>query len=839
MMRHPQLAAASTRRLAGSSRGSLNYALRSCCLAVALCTSCHDGHPAHDEHTPHEADASEARDASSDGAMSGPLDAEAKSDAAEATVDADSPIARENRLPGSDELALTRCAADQVAGYASAASVVPGETIDLHVQVDVEQDVHWELFRIGDYQGHGARKLASGEPKRVAVQPACPLDASTGLIECRWDTAFSVPISDDWITGYYVFKLTSAAGYQSYVPLIVRETSTRAPILIQASVNTWQAYNRWGGTSLYKNVAKNTAYKAQRATRVSFDRPYDPNAPLFFKELPLVRWLEQRGYDASYMTNIDLEADRELVRGRRVFTTVLHDEYWTVGERDALDEARDAGVSLLFLSANTGYWRVRLDASSTGVPRRIVTCYKSSTTDPVTNRRDTTDQFRREPFARPENALIGVMWGAWSDFKGFPFVVSNPEHWIYEGTGVQRGDMLTPIIGVEWDAKTDNGLTPEGLEIIGDSPAVSQDGRPFPHVNASVYYPSARSVVFGAGSINWITGLADDNADPRAQRMLENVFARAGFKLAQPLSVPARSIDDVGRPEETRVLAGTGEAGYRNGDAAKAQLSSPAGVAASPTGELFIADTGNDLLRKLDANGVMSTVAGCGETSAQAATRLCLDNPIGVAVDSRGNVYVSDSGHNRILRVDPAGSVVVHAGTGAAGAADSTDPSSAMFSNPRGIAIAPDDALYVADFGNAAIRRIDATGVSTVARAVSEVAGVAVASDGMLYFTSTDNFSLGRIRDGVIESLTGAEAHPLEGIVVDPSGVVFADASSYRVRRVRERDQATLTLLGDGRAGLRSGKVALPRGIAAFQDGYVVADSGNHRLVWFRAPATP
>lgn len=817
--------------------GLLKHTFRCWFVVVVLCISCTDGKSgrhARDPGKAHDAAVGSHGDASS---VPSAADAAASTDSGALSDNEDSAIARENRLPGSDSLELTRIGGDEVSGYASAASAAAGETVELRVNVDVEQDVHWELFRIGDYQGHGARLVASSEPKRVAVQPACPPDALTGLIECQWASAFSVRITEDWVTGYYIFKLTNAAGFQSYVPLIVRESSTRAPILIQASVNTWQAYNRWGGTSLYKNVAKGSAYKASRAVRVSFDRPYDPNAPLFFKELPLVRWLEHRGFDASYMTNIDVEADRTLLQRRRMFATVLHDEYWTLGERDALDQARDAGVSLLFLSANTGYWRVRLDASSTGVPRRIVTCYKSSRTDPAANQRDTTDQFRRGPFARPENALIGVMWGDWSDFAGFPFVVSDPKHWIYEGTGVQRYDTLAPIIGVEWDGRTDNGLTPSGLEIVADSPAVSQDGRPFPHVNASVYYPTPHSLVFGAGSINWITGLAGKNVDPRAQRMLENVFAHAGFKLEHPLLVPARAVDDIGRPADTRVAAGTGEAGYRDGDASRAQLSSPAGVAASPRGELYIADTGNNLLRMLDARGVMSTLAGCSAASPSDPTQLCLDNPVGVAVDSQGMVYLTDSGHNRILRVDSSGSVSVYASTGEAGGSDSTEPSTAMFSNPRGLAIGPDDALYVADFGNSAIRRVDASGVNTVARSVTEVAGVAVSQDGTLYFTSTDTFSLGRIRGGVIESITDVEAHPLEGITVDASGVVFGDALSYRVRRVRESDRTTNTLLGDGRFGPMPGRIALPRGIVAFQDGYAVADSANHRIVWFQAHA--
>jgi hypothetical protein len=92
---------------------------------------------------------------------------------------------------------MTKVADGQIDGYTSAVSVAPGETVELHVNVEVEQDVQWELFRIGDYQGHGARSVAVGEPARVAIQPVCPPDPLTGLIECNWATAFRVAIAAD------------------------------------------------------------------------------------------------------------------------------------------------------------------------------------------------------------------------------------------------------------------------------------------------------------------------------------------------------------------------------------------------------------------------------------------------------------------------------------------------------------------------------------------------------------------------------------------------------------------------------------------------------------------
>jgi hypothetical protein len=744
-----------------------------------------------------------------------------------------SPVELENQLPGSDSIALQKPARAEVAAYLSPSSVAAGEQVRLLVNVDHDQDVRWELYRIGYYQGHGARLVAMGDAARVSVQPECPVNVDTGLIECHWAAAFQPLLAADAVSGYYVFKLINADGFDTYAPLIVRESARRAPIVVQASLNTWQAYNVWGGTSLYKNQLHAHGYDGQRARQVSFDRPYDPQLRGFFEEAPLVRWLEQRGYDAGYVTNLELDADPALLDQRKLFLTVFHDEYWTVGERAALDQARDAGVSLLFLSANTGYWRVRYDASSTGEPRRIVTCYKSAQLDPQANAPDTTAQFRQQPFAKPENALLGIMYGDWSDFRGFPFVVHNHNHWIYEGTSVGENETLNAIIGLEWDSVVDNGFTPSGLEIVGDSPVISQVGAPFPHAHATVYYPTAHSFVFAAGSIDWVAGLDGERADPRVQRMAENLFARAGFRTPLPTRPLPAAPSGEGEPAQAKILAGGPEAGFADGPAASARFSSPAGVAAGPSGDVFIADTGNQRIRKLDSHGNVSTLAGCGPDASSRS--VCFDTPTGIAVDAAGIVYVSDSGHNRIRSIAKDGSVSEFAGSGQAGAADSGDRKAASFNDPRGLAFGPAGELYVADFASAAIRRIDASGVSTVAHGLSEVTGVAVDAAGHLYFAADSGILLGALQaDGSARGFDYKQARPLEGLLAIDTGLVFADTGNYRVRQLALDSSQTLsTLLGDGETGASAMRLMLPRGIAAGRGGYVVADSGNHRIVWF------
>jgi len=193
-----------------------------------------------------------------------------------------SPIAIENVNPGSDGWVLAKPALSQeVEGYASRISIAAGDSVDIKVNVDGAHDVRYELYRIGYYGGHGARLVTTGGPASVVPQAACPVDASTGLVECHWKTTFRIDSKDEWVSGHYLVKLVRDDGFDVYVPFIVREREPRAPGLVQASVTTWQAYNTWGGTSLYHNlIPKPRTFDRPAAFRVSFDRPIEPSTPV-------------------------------------------------------------------------------------------------------------------------------------------------------------------------------------------------------------------------------------------------------------------------------------------------------------------------------------------------------------------------------------------------------------------------------------------------------------------------------------------------------------------------------------------------------------------------------
>jgi len=197
-------------------------------------------------------------------------------------------------------LQLTNPATDgEIEGYASAASLNRGEDIKLYVNTK-EPTYTIEVLRIGWYGGRGAKSMMPPITRRGVAQPPPVMDSASGLIECDWQDPYilHVPDSDDstvWPSGIYVAKLTSGAtGNQSYIIFVVRDDRRPSDLLFQSSVTTYQAYNDWGGRSLYSKP---------RATKVSFNRPYLHGlgtGHLLYWELSMVQFLEKEGYDVTY-----------------------------------------------------------------------------------------------------------------------------------------------------------------------------------------------------------------------------------------------------------------------------------------------------------------------------------------------------------------------------------------------------------------------------------------------------------------------------------------------------------------------------------------------------------
>jgi hypothetical protein len=393
--------------------------------------------------------------------------------------------------------------ADAIAGYADRVSVRPGEECGLHVSTTAAS-FRVSAFRVGWYGGAGARLVwTSGRVpgRRVSREPR--IAGGTRTVVAGWPRTLTVDTSG-WPEGAYLLRLDADTGHQRYVPLVVRSARGAGRTVLLHAPATWQAYNRWGGASLYAGVSG--AY-ATRSLAVSFDRPYDGNGAEKFLvyERALVVLAERLGIPLAYTTGADVHRDPSVLDGATALICLGHDEYWTPEQRRHITRARDAGTNIAFLGANTCFRRVRLEPGETGDDRTVV-CYKSAYRDdpcyPSRPALVTTD-FRLPPAADPESSLTGVLYEGYP--VDAPYVVHEAGHWLYEGTGVRPGEGFDHLVGVEYDRVTPGAPTPRPLEITAHSPLVCAGRRS--HSDSAYYTAQSGAGVFATGTMRWVEGL--------------------------------------------------------------------------------------------------------------------------------------------------------------------------------------------------------------------------------------------------------------------------------------------------------------------------------------------
>ena len=442
-------------------------------------------------------------------------------------------IRDENLKQGSREWRFLNPASNrEIEGSASATSINRGESIQFFISTS---DPSWtaEVFRLGWYGGDGGRKVLTGIERAGKRQEEPVTDPTTGLIECRWTDPWtlSVPSNDDWPSGTYIAKFTARpSGLEWHIPFTVRDDSRRSVFLFQNSVTTWQAYNSWGGKSLYTG--------SPQARIVSFDRPYKyGTGDLFVWEYYMIRFLEREGYDVAYCTNVDLHRDPGLPARANAFLSVGHDEYWSWEMRAHAEASIAAGRGFGFFGGNNVYWQIRFAPNADGVANRRVIAYKerARTEDPVaidgdpSNDHLTTTLWRNAPVNRPEEALIGVMWEEWNWGIDGDIVITDALHWIYDGTGARNGDRLVGLLGYEVDRIF--GFGPPNVERIAHSPFIAQNGET--HYSDMTFYEAPSGAgVFAAGSIQWSWGLdyfggsRESRVSSVAQQMTRNILSR-------------------------------------------------------------------------------------------------------------------------------------------------------------------------------------------------------------------------------------------------------------------------------------------------------------------------
>lgn len=489
-------------------------------------------------------------------------------------------IVAENCLPGNpaSEWDVSGDGSPDIQGFATDISYNKNQTVNFKIKVNSSAtNYRLDIYRIGYYNGNGARKIATVSPTTSQIanarnQPACITNSSTALYDCgNWNVSGSWTIPSNTTSGIFVAKATLTGGLtgSSHIVFIVRDDAGSSDILFQTSDTTWQAYNKYGGASLYSGGpgVQGGAYK------VSYNRPFNTRSVdngqdwLFNSEYPMVRWLEANGYDVSYFTGVDSDRYGDLIQNHKLFLSVGHDEYWSKQQRQKLEAARDNGVNLAFFSGNEVYWKTRwensIDASST--PYRTLVCYKETHAgakiDPSPEWTGTWRDPRFSPPSdggRPENALTGTLFtvndGATTAIQ-VPAEDGKVRFW--RNTSIANlapgstATLTDGTLGYEWDEDIDNGFRPAGLirmstTTVNNAPVLTDFGSSFGsgtaihHLTLYKYTGSTGKnvLVFGSGTVQWPWGL-DGNHDRGTsipnlsmQQATVNLFADMGVQPA-------------------------------------------------------------------------------------------------------------------------------------------------------------------------------------------------------------------------------------------------------------------------------------------------------------------
>jgi hypothetical protein len=452
------------------------------------------------------------------------------------------PIVCENQLQGNPESEwdISGAGDSSLQGFATDISVNKGETVNFKVNTTAAA-FKIDIYRLGYYGGLGARKIASLGTFAGQQQDPCLTSASTGLVDCgNWFESASWSVPPTAVSGIYIARLVrSDTGGASHIVFIVRDDVTPADILFQTSDTTWQAYNQYGGNSLYVGSPAGRAYK------VSYNRPFTTRGTasqdwLFNAEYPMVRWLEANGYYVSYFTGVDTDryGASELLR-HRAFLSVGHDEYWSGAQRTNVEAARAAGVHLAFFSGNEMFWKTRWEASidGTGTPYRTLVSYKETHANAKIDPADPptwTGTWRDPRFSppadggRPENAVTGTIFTVNCCVAGaaikVPQSFATQPFWRNTRVATLPAGGSTTLtagtLGYEWDENLNNGFRPAGLTPLSSTPlSVTQklqdNGSTYAPGTAThaltLYHHSSGAIVFGAGTVQWSWGLDGDH----------------------------------------------------------------------------------------------------------------------------------------------------------------------------------------------------------------------------------------------------------------------------------------------------------------------------------------
>jgi hypothetical protein len=385
-----------------------------------------------------------------------------------------------------------------ISGWFDSQSATCGNQVGLHISGN-NLPVTVSIYRMGYYGGAGARLISTDTTKPVAPYSSQISKAPESTVSTSWPVAWNLNVSQATPPGQYLVRLDDSSGHSSLVPLTIYDPQIKSSITFLSSVLTWQAYNHWGGYSLYKGA---NYTRSSRSTVTSFNRPYDGDGAGEFRylEYPVVKIAERLGIDMNYITDLELDKNITSLGNTKSILLGGHSEYWTNGMRDAVQAAVDRGVNLVSLGGNAIYNRARLQGNN-----RQEAMWRSRKIDPFGNDpKLATIAWRDRPIHKPESLLLGAQYvglGANGDYS-----IAHPNRWPF--SAIRHAAILKGVVGRE----VDSALYAVGpaVEVLAWS-AIQLQGKAVTTM-ATYYTNSKQAGVLDMATNGWVCAI--DNVCP-------------------------------------------------------------------------------------------------------------------------------------------------------------------------------------------------------------------------------------------------------------------------------------------------------------------------------------
>ena len=432
-------------------------------------------------------------------------------------------------------------------GWFSAPSATCGQNIGLHISGN-GSPVTIKVFRMGYYGGAGARLIGVATTKSVDhYSPGAPSRAPESIVTADWPISWYFKVNNKTLPGQYLIRLEDKSGDANFVPIMVTNPQAKSSMTFVSSLLTWQAYNEWGGYSLYKGPDR---ARSSRAMVVSLNRPYDGDGAGQFRymEYPIVRIAEKLGLDMNYMTDLELDKNDPSLQNTKSIVFGGHGEYWTTHMRDVLESEVAKGINLISFGGNAGYNRARLQNNN-----REVVMWRGGKGDP--NRKNhalATTRWRSPVINRPESLLLGAQYvglGVNGDYT-----IAHPLRWPF--SVMKHPALLRGVVGREVDSPLYSpGPAVEDLAWA----EIKMRGRPITAM-ATYYTNSKNAGIIDIGTNGWTCAIDDvcpwhpprfRETQMDVQRVTEEILK--GINKG-PLGIWRPAIIDIPRRVKSRAL---------------------------------------------------------------------------------------------------------------------------------------------------------------------------------------------------------------------------------------------------------------------------------------------